>query len=558
MSNFKKFKAARDLLQKNIGNYPAAKEEFVGPNFEADFNWAHDWFDEIASNNAKTALWIAKNDLTNIKISYQDMKYRSCQVAEFLQNIGIKKGDRILVCLSNVPAIWEVMLACIRLGAVFIPTTTLATKEDIIDRLERGAVKLILTSPELTHNFEGTITQQICVVTGQDAGKWKGYDQAYKLSGNYKRVQTKAQDPLFLYFTSGTTSKPKLVLHTHQSYPVGHLSTMYWIGLKEEDIHQNISSPGWAKHAWSNFFAPWNAGATAFVHDYERFDAATTLSLLRKNSINTLCAPPTVWRLLIQEDLGERPAALRELVSAGEPLNPEVIEAIERAWGITIRDGFGQTETTLQVGNFPGEKVIAGSMGKAAPGYSVCLINSAHEEVNEGEIALRLDERPLGLMVGYQDDPEKTAEVMKDGYYRTGDEAIMDEQGYIHYVGRGDDVFKCSDYRISPFELESVLIEHPAVAETAIVPSPDPVRTNVPKAYVVLSSKFQPTKEVAREILEYAKKELAPYKRIRKLEFCELPKTISGKIRRVELRKREASQVSKNERAPNEYWLSDF
>lgn len=333
---------------------------------------------------------------------------------------------------------------------------------------------------------------------------------------------------------------------------------MYWIGLQPGDIHQNISSPGWTKHAWSNFFAPWNAEATAFVHDYERFDAKETLELLRKNKINTLCAPPTVWRLMIQENLGEKPSALKELVSAGEPLNPEVIEAVEKSWNITIRDGFGQTETTLQVGNFPGEKVIAGSMGKAAPGYSVCLLNSQNEEVNEGEIALRLKERPLGLMGGYQDDPEKTAQVMSAGYYRTGDEAMIDEDGHIHYVGRGDDVFKCSDYRISPFELESVLIEHPAVTETAIVPSPDAVRTNVPKAYVVISSKYEANAELARDILTFAKKELAPYKRIRKLEFCELPKTISGKIRRVELRRQEAAQVAANQRAKDEHWLSDF
>jgi len=383
------------------------------------------------------------------------------------------------------------------------------------------------------------------------------FDDARSAKAFRERTATEASDALFLYFTSGTTSLPKLVLHTHASYPVGHLSTMHWLGLREGDRHLNISSPGWAKHAWSCFFAPWNAGATVVVQDFARFSAARTLQLLREEGVTSLCAPPTVWRMLALESLGGRPAALRGLASAGEPLNPEVIETVQRAWGMTIRDGYGQTETTALVGNAPGLPVKPGSMGKPLPGYDVVLLDSSGREGDEGEVALRLEPRPLGLMQGYLDDPARTAEVMAEGYYRTGDEARRDTEGYIHFVGRGDDVFKSSDYRISPFELESLLIEHDAVAEAAVVPSPDPVRLSVPKAFVVLRPGVEESAETARSILEFCKTRLAPYKRIRRLEFAVLPKTISGKIRRVELRRHESERRARGERHANEFWSDD-
>jgi len=333
---------------------------------------------------------------------------------------------------------------------------------------------------------------------------------------------------------------------------------MYWLGLREGDVHQNISSPGWAKHAWSSFFAPWNAGATILAHDAPRFVAKRTLEVLREHQVNTLCAPPTVWRIVVLEALGERPPHLRELASAGEPLNPEVIETVRAAWGITVRDGYGQTETTAQIGNPPGFAVRLGSMGKPLPGYDVTLIDGAGRESDEGEVALRLASRPMGLMVGYLDDPRLTTAVTSGGVYRTGDEARRDEQGYIHFIGRGDDVFKSSDYRISPFELESVLIEHDLVAEAAVVPSPDPLRYSVPKAFVVLKPGTPETTETARAIFDHCMEKLAPYKRVRRLEFTPLPKTISGKIRRVELRRREAERRAKNERGEREYWLDEL
>jgi acetyl-CoA synthetase len=367
--------------------------------------------------------------------------------------------------------------------------------------------------------------------------------------------ETAASDPMLLYFTSGTTAKPKLVLHTHASYPVGHLTTMYWIGLQAGDVHWNISSPGWAKHAWSSVFAPWNAGATIFVYDYQRFDAKRVLDTIVRCGVTTLCAPPTVWRMLIGEHLANYRVALREVASAGEPLNPEVIERVQRAWGLTIRDGYGQTETTAQVGNPPGQPVQAGSMGRPLPGYRIVLLDADGEPANEGEISLPLrpesgGQRPLGLMVAYLDDESRSGGAMSGGYYRTGDVARRDAEGYITYVGRADDVFKSSDYRISPFEVESALIQHALVAEAAVVPSPDAMRLSVPKAFCVLRGDARPTREVALEIFRFVRERLPAYKRVRRIEFAELPKTISGKIRRVELRALEQRRHAAGERGP--------
>jgi acetyl-CoA synthetase len=348
------------------------------------------------------------------------------------------------------------------------------------------------------------------------------------------------------------------VLHTHRSYPVGHLSTMYWIGMQEGDLHCNISSPGWAKHAWSSFFAPWNAGAAIFVPGAARFDARATLALLASHRVATLCAPPTVWRMLVLEDLKEHPMALREVTGAGEPLNPEVIARIQDAWGLTIRDGYGQTETTCQIANSPGQPVRPGSMGRPLPGYDIALLDEDGRPAKEGEIALGLHPRPAPMMAGYEGDPERNAAVLGGDYYRTSDTAYRDDSGYLWYVGRSDDVFKSADYRISPFELESALLEHDAVAEAACIPSPDPVRLCVPKAVVVLKPGREASRETAASIFAFARERLAPFQRIRRLEFAPLPKTISGKIRRVELRATENERRARGERGGQEYWEDDF
>jgi acetyl-CoA synthetase len=552
------FLRARSLLLEARDDYAGAVARFRWPEL-TNFNWALDFFDVYAKGNHRTALWIADDSGREVKSTFAELAERSSRLASDFRRRGVARGDRMLVMLSNVQPLWEVVLGAIKVGAVLVPCSMQLTRKDIEERIDRGNIKHAVVDASVAERFAGLDAVKTRLVVGGAAPGWTPYEDA--LSGRASFTpdgETRASDPLLLYFTSGTTAKPKLVLHTHTSYPVGHLSTMYWIGLREGDIHQNVSSPGWAKHAWSSFFAPWNAGATIFVLEQARFSAQRTVEWLKRAQVSTFCAPPTVWRLMILEELGPRPAGLRELVSAGEPLNPEVIERVRRSWDLTVRDGFGQTETTALVGNSPGQEVRLGSMGRPLPGYDVVLLDASGAEANEGEVALRLSPRPTGLMVGYHDDAERTSAVMADGYYRTGDEATRDADGYLLYVGRGDDVFKSSDYRISPFELESALLEHPAVAEAAVVPSPDALRLSLPKAFVALKPGVAPDAQTAREILLFCKERLAPYKRIRGIEFKELPKTISGKIRRVQLRTQERERRASGQRAELEFWLDEL
>jgi acetyl-CoA synthetase len=554
------FLKARDFLLAHRTDYTTAYRGFAWPQL-TEFNWALDYFDRMAAENNKPALWIVEESGSEQKISFARMAARSNKVANFLRAHGVARGDRVLLMLTNEVALWESMLAVIKLGAVVVPCSSLLTVEDLADRLVRGEVKHAIVNAANVEKFAtlGGAYTRICV--GAPVAGWLDFADSERAAATYAPDgATRATDPLLLYFTSGTTSKPKLVLHTHRSYPVGHLSTMYWIGLQPGDVHLNISSPGWAKHAWSCFFAPWNAGACVFIYNYARFNAKAMLGVLERCRVTTMCAPPTVWRMLIQEDLAayrER-LAIRELIGAGEPLNPEVIEQIRAAWNITVRDGFGQTETTAQIGNSPGQPVKAGSMGRPLPGYRVVLVDADGNSADEGEIALHLDPPPLGLMDGYLGDDAKNAAVTLGGVYHTGDVAMRDAHGYITYVGRADDVFKASDYRISPFELESVAIEHEAVAEAAVVPSPDPMRLAVPKCFIVLRQGFTPSAQLAADIFVFLRANLAPYKRIRRLEFADLPKTISGKIRRVELRAQEAKRRAAGEKGSWEFFEEDF
>ena len=552
------FRRARDFLQQHRDDYEAAYRGFTWPVLDR-FNWALDWFDVLAEGNRRTALHIVEDDGSEVKLSYAELAERSNRVAVFLRRHGVERGHRILMMLPNSVPIWELMLAAMKLGAVVIPATSLLTVEDLRDRLDRGQVKHVVTDPagaEKLRFVDGGYTR---VVTGEKVPGWLPYEHAYEEGSTFlPHGETHPDDPMLLYFTSGTTARPKLVLHTHTSYPVGHLSTMYWIGVREGDVHMNISSPGWAKHAWSCFFAPFNAGATVFVHDYARFNARRTLEALGKHEITTLCAPPTVWRYLILEDLGAHPVKVREALSAGEPLNPEVIERVRHAWGVSIRDGYGQTETTCQIGNSPGQKVKPGSMGRPMPGYDIALLDAEGREADEGEIALPLERRPAVLMRAYLDDPSLTEYSTRGGYYRTGDVASRDEEGYVTYVGRADDVFKSSDYRISPFELESALIEHEAIAEAAVVPSPDALRGVVPKAFLILKPGQAPSRALALDVFRFVRRRLSPYMRVRRIEFSDLPKTISGKIRRVELRRNEQARGASDPHRPHEYWQEDF
>jgi acetyl-CoA synthetase len=557
-SAHQRFKAARDFLLQHHEDYATAYAGFQWPVLQ-EFNWALDWFDAIAKGERRDqpALWVMHENGGEEKLTFAELSHRSSQIANFLRSLGVRRGDRIMLMLSNVPQLWESILAAMKLGAVVIPTTTLLTAEDITDRSVRGNVRHIIATAELAGRFEHIeALSRICV--GGDAPGWRNFNDGYAFPAEFEpEGVTKAADALQLYFTSGTTSKPKVVLHTHASYPAGHLTTMYWIGLKPGDVHCNLSSPGWAKHAWSCVFAPWNAEATVFAYNQARFNAPALLNALVRAEVSTFCAPPTVWRMLAQEDLGAYKVKLREVVSAGEPLNPEVIERVQAAWGITIRDGYGQTETTAQLGNSPAQTMKLGSVGRPMPGYRLVLLDIEDHETEEGELCIRLDPPPLALMPGYQDDHGNVQHLTGE-IYRTGDVMSRDGDGYFTFVGRADDVFKASDYRISPFELESALVEHPDVVECAVVPSPDPIRTAIPKAFVILRTGVVPSRELALSIFQHIRKALAPYKRIRRIEFADLPKTISGKIRRVQLRKAEAVQVESGQRVQMEYREEDF
>ncbi|MBO0816280.1 MAG: AMP-binding protein, partial [Actinobacteria bacterium] len=407
------FRAARDLLLRHREDYPAAMGEFSWPEL-TEFNWALDWFDVVAAEHpGQDALRVvAEGGVTTL--TYGDLAARSSQVANWLRGIGARRGDRLLLMLGNIAPLWEVILAAIKLGVVIIPASTLLSPDDLADRIDRGNVRFVVTETAQREKFQhlpdfgagGWSPILVEPGTAGEAGPWHRYADAFSMPADFAPDgPTAASDPLLLYFTSGTTAQPKLVEHTQVSYPVGHLSTVYWIGLQPGDIHLNISSPGWAKHAWSNVFAPWDAEATTLILGYERFSAELLLKALGEQRVSTFCAPPTVWRMLIQADLGAADvSALRECVAAGEPLNPEVIERVREAWQITVRDGYGQTETTAQVGNCPGQPLKLGSMGRPLPGYTVALLDPVTgEPAGEGELCLDLSRRPLGLMTGYRD-----------------------------------------------------------------------------------------------------------------------------------------------------------
>jgi acetyl-CoA synthetase len=552
------FKSARDFLFTHRTNYRAAHAGFAWPQLDT-FNYALDWFDmELARGESANRLALKIVGDGAATVTFGELSVSSNRIANGLRALGVKRGERILLMLGNVVPLWEVMLAAMKLGAVVIPASTLLTPYDLKDRFDRGRVRHLIDNATDAAKFDGLDSTVTRIAVGDAPASWHRYDTLLQGDAAFTPDgPTKATDPLLLYFTSGTTSRPKLVAHSHQSYPVGALTTMFWLGLQPGDLHLNISSPGWAKHAWSCIFAPWNAGATVFIANQPRFNVRGMLDAIVANGVTTLCAPPTVWRMFVQEDMTAWHTSLREVVSAGEPLNPEIIEHVQRVWGKTVREGYGQTETTLQVGCFPGETVKPGSMGVEAPGYRIRLLSPDDEVVEEGELSIMLDPAPVGLMRGYQNDDGSFAP-LGDTAYRTGDVASRDADGYLTYVGRADDVFKASDYRISPFELESALIEHPAVAEAAVVPAPDAVRMAVPKAYLVLAAGATADRATVLSIFRHLRERLAPFKRVRRLEFAELPKTISGKIRRVELRQTEERLAQQHQRPANEFREEDF
>ena len=532
------FEQARDFLILHRADYEHAYNHFAWPQLD-NFNWALDYFDVMADGNENTALWIIDENGKEEKYSFADMSQRSNQVANYLRKLGVHRGDGILVMLKNETALWEIMLAAMKLGAIIIPSSPYLSAAELEDRLQRGNVRMVVTNKENGDRFKIDSTSAIALIVDGAKEGWQDYADATRESVDFESGErTKATDPCFLYFASSTTAKPKLVQHAIQTATVGHLSTMYWMGLRPGDIHLGVSSPGWSMHDWNNFIAPWNAEATIFVDRLSRFDAKILLDTMEHYRITTFCAPPTVWRRLLQADLKNSRVSIREALSTGEPLTDDIVQQVKEAWGVEIRDGYGQTETTMMIGVTPGESTHSGSLGKALPGYQIRLFDSDGREVKEGEICV-------------------ISEILSTSPYHSGDIAKLDDHGHYSYVGRTDDLFKCSDYRVSPFEIEAVLKEYPAVRDVVVIPSADPVRYAVPKAIVVLAKDIEPSKEVAVDIMNFSRSRLAPFKRVRRVEFHDLLKSEEGLVLRNELIKREQEKRTSNDKSQYEFWEED-
>jgi acetyl-CoA synthetase len=565
LPGLKEFNTSRDFLLR-APSYEEAKAGFNWPELK-NFNWALDYFDTLAETCSNPALMYVDDKGAEAKVSFQTMTQRSNKAANFMRNLGLKRKDRIMLMMPTSVELFEVFLGAMKLGCVIIPASTLLTGDDIRDRVGRGKARCIFTSEELTGRIDSArISDSVSRVSiGVGRKGWTDYADADGQSASFRTEDSfNSDDELLIYFTSGTTAKPKLVLQTYGSYPVGHLSTMYWIGARRGDVHYNISAPGWAKYAYSSIFGAWNAEATSFLYNYSgKFDPNRVLSVIESYKVRTLCAPPTVWRFLLLANLKDYDFSLRELISAGEPLNPEINQKVHDTIGLNIREGFGQSETTITVGFFPGMEVKFGSMGVEAPGFQVEILDEEYHSAppkTDGILAIRMKpRRPVGVMDGYVDPREKNKEVFVGDWYLTGDLASRDAEGYFWFIGRVDDVFKSSDYRISAFEVESELLAHPSITEAAVVASPDTIRGFVPKAYIMLKPTLSPSRELALDIFSFTRRRMAPYKRPRIIQFVdELPKTVSGKIKRLDLRKVETDLRSSHERDRDEYFETDF
>ncbi|AFY00200.1 AMP-binding protein [Bdellovibrio bacteriovorus] len=548
MSFRNEFEQARDFLILHRSDYKHAYSQFRWPRFD-DFNWALDYFDPMAEGNSKIGLWLVDEVGHEKKFSFSEISKRSNQVANFMRARGLQKGDSVFLLIENDVALWEIMLAAMKIGAVIVPNNPLLSQQELTDRLNREKIKMIATTKSHTEKFDVTSSGVISVVVDAEMEGWLFYPEVYKESAEFEVTErTKAIDPLFRYFTSSSSVKPKLVEHSHAGFTVGHLSTMYWMGLHPGDVHLGINSAGWAMHDWNSFIAPWNAEATIFVFKEKRFNASLILDVLDEYPITSFCAPPTVWRLLCQEDLKSYDVHLREALSTGEPLTADLISKVHQAWGLFIRDGYGQTESATLIGVPPEEKDSFGTSGKALPGFKIALLNDKGEETDSGEICVDISDNPWGLMSGL-DSSQK--------YYHTGDSAYLDNMGNFTYCDRIDGLFKSSDYRISPFEIEFVLKEFPAIREAVVIPSPDPIRENVPKALITVSKGVEPSKELALDIMNFARMRLSPFKRIRRVEFMEIPKNTSGEVLRSDLVNLEREKRKRGDKAPYEFWEED-
>ena len=535
------------------------------------FNWVRDVFESLIVNkhaDRDMLELVTDNAAAARTLTYRQGAEKCNQLLNFLRKQNVEQGDNIFIMCGLNEGLWISYLSAIKGGLILIPAASILTVDDIVYRFQKASPKIIIADMDNAEKMEQALLKynypvKVKLLADGKRNGWMSYSEIDKEETEASAADTNKDDELFWFFTSGTTGMPKVAVHTQSSYPVGHLSTAAWIGLKTGDKHFNISQPGWAKFAWSCVFAPLNVGATAFAYVSKgRFVASGYLKTIQDHEVTTLCAPPTALRMLINENLKEYKFSLRECVSAGEPLNAEVIKIWKDGTGLELRDGYGQTESTCMICNLPGSKVRFGSMGKPTFFYDMMIADPDGNELpvhETGQIAVRIHpEKFRGIFKSYIGDEEKLKQVFRHGLYYTGDKAYKDEDGYYWFVGRDDDVIKSSDYRIGPFEIESVLIELDEVLESAVVGSPHPIKGQVVKAFVVLVPGVVATKELSHKIFHYCKTHLAPYKVPRIIEFVtELPKTISGKIRRIELRAAEEHRKAIKEKRDNEYFGAD-
>ena len=529
-----------------------------------NFNFAYDVVDRYAEiEPGKVALVWCNDHGEEKRITFGELQELSRRAASFFTGEGIKKGDTVMLTLKARYDFWYALLGLHRIGAIAIPATHMLKEKDIVYRIREADIKMAVCIAEdgVPEVFDGAIAElgsdtKKVLVGDTDRDGWINLrKELRKVSADFERPEDCAggDDTLIVYFSSGTTGMPKMIEHDH-TYPLGHIITAkYWQNVREDGLHYTVADTGWAKAMWGQIYGQWIAGSAVFVYDYDRFDPEKMLEKLEKYDITTFCAPPTIYRFLIKEDLSRYDlSGIEYAVTAGEPLNPEVFERFREHTGLQLMEGFGQTECVVCIANFPWMEPKPGSMGKPSPGYQVELVDRNGDPVDvgeEGEIVIRTAEgKPLGLFNGYYRNPEKTSEVWHDGYYHTGDTAWMDEDGYMWFVGRTDDIIKSSGYRIGPFEVESAIISHPSVLECAVTGYPDPIRGQVVKATIVLARGYEPSEELKKEIQDHVKRVTAPYKYPRIVEFVdELPKTISGKIRRVEIREHDLEGDGENQ-----------
>ncbi|MGZ3771148.1 MAG: AMP-binding protein [Bdellovibrio sp.] len=542
------FEQARDFLILHRSDYAYAYRHFKWPQYE-HFNWALDFFDPMAEGNFNIALWIVDQFGKEEKFTFDEMSARSSQVANYLRSLGVQRGDSIFLLIENHVALWEIMLAALKLGAVLVPNSPLLSQEELLDRLSREQPKLIATTKKHTEKFDVSSSGLIPLVVDEAVSGWKFLGDCSKHSSSFETSEvTRVTDPAFRYFTSTSSVKPKIIEHSQGGFTIGHLSTMFWMGIRPGDVHLGINSMGWSMHDWNNFIAPWNAEATVFILNTERFNVKTMLDALSEYPITTLCAPTTVWRLMMQEDVASYKNQLREAVSTGEALSAEVISKIYKAWKLFVRDGYSQTETATLIGISPEDKNSFGTMGKAMPGFKIVLLDTDKKEGDAGEVCVRLKNHPWGISTSVDSSAD---------YYHTGDMAFVDNAGNYTFTERMDGLFKSSSYRISPHELEFILKEFPSIAEVVVIPSADPEKEYVPKALITLTKGTEPSKELALDIMNFARMKLSPFKRIRRIEFIEIPKNTAGEILRAELIAREKEKRLNKEKSPYEFWEED-